>query len=225
MQALVGNYCTIYLVRHGEAEGNAKGILMGHLDLPLTGKGKLQAEEVSKKLSGVHFDAAYSSDLVRARQTAEIIVKERNLAVQTSKLIRERTYGIHEGKAREEYLKETKVFWEQLRELSEEAQLKVEYPDGMESNASIISRLITFLREVAVANPRKTVLVVSHGGILANFLIRIGFAKREELAALGSLDNGAFIKIESDGVDFVIKETSGVHKKEAPTAMEKASSY
>ncbi len=225
MEISTSDYCTIYLVRHGEAEGNAKGILMGHLDLPLTERGRSQAEEVSGKLKNIHFDAAYSSDLIRAKQTAEIIMKERNLIVQTSKLIRERTYGIHEGKPREKYLKDTKAFWEQLRELSEEAQLKVEYPDGMESNASVISRLITCLREIAVANPGKTILVVAHGGILANFLIHIGFAKREELAALGALDNGAFVKIESDGSDFIVKETNGVHKKAVPTAMEKASSY
>jgi broad specificity phosphatase PhoE len=219
------DYCTIYLVRHGEAEGNAKGILMGHMDLPLTEKGKSQAWGVGEKLKDVHFDAIYSSDLMRAKQTAEIIAKERDLIIQTSKLIRERTYGIHEGKPREKYLKDTQAFWEKLNELSEEERLKVEYPDGMESNASIMSRAITFLREVAVANPGKTVLVVAHGGIMANFLIEIGFAERGELAGPGTLDNGAFVKIESDGIDFMVKETSGVHKKPITPKTENISSY
>lgn len=217
--------CTIYLVRHGEAEGNAKGILMGHLDLPLTEKGRVQAKGVGEKLKDVHFDAVYSSDLMRAKQTAEIIAKERNLAIQTSKLIRERTYGVHEGKPREQYLKDTQAFWEQLNKLSEEERSSVEYPDGMESNESIMSRAITFLREIAVANPGKTVLVVSHGGIMANFLIRVGFATRGELVGTGTLDNGAFVKMEGDGIDFVIKETEGVHKKEVSEKTKNTSSY
>ncbi|MCL4399690.1 histidine phosphatase family protein [Patescibacteria group bacterium] len=205
------NFCTIYLVRHGQAEGNAKGILMGHIDLPLTEKGKLQAREVGEKLKDIHFDAAYSSDLTRARQTAELILLERKLVIQTSRLIKERSYGVHEGKSREKYIKDTEEFHKNLEELIKAGQKVSKYPDGVESDDSISSRMITFIREIAVANPNKTILAVTHGGILRSFLIRIGFVKEEEFPLLGSLDNGAFVKLLSDGTDFVIKETSGVH--------------
>ncbi len=204
------NLCTIYLVRHGEAEGNAKGIIMGHKDMPLTAQGETQARETSQKLKNVHFDSIYSSDLARARQTAEIIALEKKLAVQTSELLRERSYGIHEGKQYEDYAERTKVFFENLRKLSEEARKEVAYPDNIESDPEIISRMITFLREVAVASPGKTVLVVTHGGILRAFLIHIGFAERK---GFPDIENGAFIKILSDGIDFIVRETSGVGEK------------
>ena len=207
------NFCTIYLIRYGEAEGNVKEIMMGHLDLPLTEKGKIQVRDVSQRLKHVHFDFVYSSDLVRAKQTAELIAQERNLAVQTSKLLRERSYGIHEGKSRAEYTAKARAFWEELNKLSEEARKNAQYPDGIESDASLASRMITFLREIAVANPGKTVLVVAHGAIIRNFLIHVGFAKREELPMFRSLENGAFIKLMSDGIDFIVKETAGGNKE------------
>ncbi len=204
------HFCTIYLVRHGEAEGNAHGIIMGHLDLPLTEKGEAQAKETAQKLKDIHFDYVYSSDLMRARRTAEIITLEKKLAVQTSKLLRERTYGIHEGKHYADYSEGTKTFWDSLEKLSEEARKDASYPDGIESDSSIASRMITFLREIAVAAPGKTVLVATHGGILRAFLIRIGYAKRE---GFPDIKNGAFIKMISDGIDFIVKETSGVEEK------------
>lgn len=206
------NLCTIYIVRHGESESNAKGLLAGHLDSRLTEKGKMQAGELAEKLKRIHFDAVYSSDLIRAKQTAEIIVAERKLAVQASELIRERGFGVHEGRSREEYSRIMKSFYDELNKLSEEGRKQAKFPDGIESDDSIVARIVTFLREVAIANPNKTVLVVAHGAILRNFLIHIGFAKRNELPIVGFMENGAFMKIESDGIDFFIKETQGLHK-------------
>jgi broad specificity phosphatase PhoE len=199
------NFCTIYLVRHGEAEGNARGIIMGHRDMPLTAKGEAQARETAEKLKDIHFDHVYSSDLIRARRTAEIILQEKKLAITTSKLLRERTYGIHEGKNYADYSEDTKTFWDSLEKLSEEGRNKVIHPDGIESDAEIARRMITFLKEIAVASPGKTVLVATHGGILRAFLIHIGYAKRE---GFPDIKNGAFIKVLGDGVDFIVKETS-----------------
>ena len=61
----------IYLIRHGESEGNLKRICLGNTDLGLTEKGREQAEKTAKALSPVDIDAIYSSDLIRAVQTAE----------------------------------------------------------------------------------------------------------------------------------------------------------
>ena len=65
----------IYLVRHGQDTDNAKGILNGRRDEPLSEKGIEQANEVANKIkeSGIHFDHVYSSPLQRAYKTAEII--------------------------------------------------------------------------------------------------------------------------------------------------------
>ena len=66
---------TIYLTRHGQNEDNASGILNGRRDLPLTALGREQAHTLAAEIreSGIRFDAVYTSPLVRARETAEII--------------------------------------------------------------------------------------------------------------------------------------------------------
>ena len=59
------NYCTIYLIRHGETEWNEKKLIQGHSDIPLNEKGKLQSEQLGEKLKDIHFEAVFSSDLIR----------------------------------------------------------------------------------------------------------------------------------------------------------------
>ena len=67
----------LYLARHGQNEDNANGVLNGHRDLPLTEKGLEQAAEVAQKIkaAGLVFDHIFTSPLVRASRTAEVISK------------------------------------------------------------------------------------------------------------------------------------------------------
>jgi broad specificity phosphatase PhoE len=73
------NYSTIYLTRHGETEWNEKKIIQGHSDIPLNKKGIKQANLLGMELKNIHFDAVFSSDLVRAKKSAEIMIKGKNL--------------------------------------------------------------------------------------------------------------------------------------------------
>lgn len=205
------NFCDIYLVRHGESVGNAKNIIMGHFDLPLTEKGETQAKETGEKLKDIHFDTAYSSDLLRAKHTAEIILAERNLVIQTSRMLRERTYGSYEGKSSLEDQQAINRIFEEIAKLSEEERKNHQFPDGIESNESMITRMLLFIREIAVANPGKTVLIATHGTVLRNFLTRVGFASREEFKLI-EITNGAYVRILSDGIEFIVKETYGIIK-------------
>ena len=75
---------TIYLVRHGETQGNLDDKAQGHLDVPLTETGRLQAKAVAERLNDIEFDAVYSSDLKRAFDTAKAITANRTqLQVRT----------------------------------------------------------------------------------------------------------------------------------------------
>lgn len=65
--------------------------------------------------------------------------------------------------------------------------------------------MFTYLREVAVAYQGKDILVVSHGGVMRILLDHLG--KR---VARGATANTAYIKLESDGVEFFVKETEGI---------------
>lgn len=73
-QPIVPPYCTIYLVRHGETDNNKNNIIQGSVvDMALNKKGEKQAQQGAARLKKIPFTAAFSSDLVRAKQTAEII--------------------------------------------------------------------------------------------------------------------------------------------------------
>src|SRR5574340_48950 len=113
-------YCTLYIVRHGQTEWNVKKLMQGHTDIPLNKEGETQAREMAKKLRRIHFAAAYSSDLLRAKQTAELITLEKKIVVKTTKALRERFYGRLEGKSWANDNGELAKLWEKLYKLTEE---------------------------------------------------------------------------------------------------------
>ena len=88
----------IFIVRHGQDEDNAAGILNGHRDMPLTEKGRQQAQLVAQKLRDDSIDAILSSPLKRTMQTANIIAKELGIyPVHSEDLLIERDFGILSG--------------------------------------------------------------------------------------------------------------------------------
>jgi len=198
------SYCTIHLVRHGQTDWNIKKRVQGQTDIPLNKKGEKQAEEMGKKLSHIAFDAVFSSDLIRAKRTAEIITLEKRLVVQTTKALRERYFGKFQGQSL--INKEIINLIDRYKRLTDPS-VKQE----IESDDFLIKRFILFLREIAVGYLGKKVLVVSHGGPMRLFLIHLGFDSYENFTE-AKIDNLAYIKILCDGVDFFIKETFGIKK-------------
>jgi uncharacterized phosphatase len=88
---------TICLIRHGETEWNAAGILQGTTDIPLNAKGVKQAEACSVYLASSSYDVLISSPLKRAKQTAEIINQKLGLPFHTMSEFQERAFGAAEG--------------------------------------------------------------------------------------------------------------------------------
>lgn len=200
-------YCTLYIIRHGETDWNLKGLIQGHTDVDLNITGKNQSKVLGEELKDIKFDFAFSSDLQRAKKTAEIIFLERKLAIQTTKLLRERNWGHLEGKP----VKNVNAVRKLIRKLSDEDKFTYKHSKEIESYEEIYTRLIRFLREIAIpAYLRKNILVVSHGGVIKSLLIRLGFCKCGDNI---HISNTAYVKLLSDGVDFFIKETKGIMKK------------
>src|SRR5581483_12433051 len=79
----VSGMTTLLLVRHGETDWNSERRWQGHADEPLNETGRAQAREVADELADRSIDAVYSSDLSRARETAEIIAARLGLSVTT----------------------------------------------------------------------------------------------------------------------------------------------
>lgn len=209
MQGKNDNYCTLYIVRHGETEWNKSGVVMGQKDSPLTAEGVEQAQATAEQLKDIHFDSIFSSDSLRAHRTAEIIKLERQLAIETSKLLRERSYGHFEGKSVAGYREAVKHLLEKAKRLPEKEQWKFKFGEDIESDEEVVSRFITQIREIAVSYPNKTVLIITHGGCIRTFLMHTGYFKYGELPA-GSFQNAGYVKVLSDGVDFFIKEVKGI---------------
>lgn len=197
------DYTTLYLVRHGETEWNTQDILQGHLDSALTERGLAQARELVERFREVTFDAIFSSDVTRAKRTAEIVALERQLAVGTTQLLRERNWGRYDGKAARLYREECRHLIEKYNQLSHEERWKFKFFEDIESFEEVFARFLTFLREAAVAWRGKTLLVVSHLDVLGSLLLHMGYSPR-------GIANSAWIKLLSDGVDLVLEETGGI---------------
>lgn len=205
-------FTTFYIVRHGQTNGNLENRMQGHADIPLNETGKKQAWQLAQVLKDVHFDEIISSNLSRALETAKAVALERKMEVKATQALREKTYGSYELRFNHEVKEELKELfdqWEKLATDEERLNFRI-YTDG-ETDAEAVTRMINHLREVAVANPGKTILVGSHGGIMRYFLVKLGWATYKELGR-NSIKNTAYIKVESDGVDFFVKETYQIEK-------------
>lgn len=203
-------YCTLYIVRHGETEYNVKKLLQGHSDSPLTENGQNQARLLRKKFKKIHFDAVYSSDLLRARRTAELVTLERKIAIKTSQALRERAFGQFEGKPWTETDQLLEQMLQKLEGLTDQERFRRSVHPDIETDEKLAGRQITYLREIAVAHNDETVLVVSHGGAMRALLIHLGVSTYSQLQH-GAINNGASVKLRADGVDFFVDEMSGIN--------------
>lgn len=209
LSALSKFMTNIYLVRHGETEWNTLQLLQGHHDSPLTAKGVKQAEEAKELLRDIDFDRIFSSDLFRCQRTAEIIASDNKLAIQTSELLRECTFGRFEGKKIAEMVETLREEIDKREKLSEEELMKHQIHPEIESYDQIATRMLTFLREVAVGYQNQRLLVVSHAGSIRALLVKLGFATNKQLPH-GCIGNAGFVHLESDGVDFFVRETHNI---------------
>lgn len=204
----INNYTTIYLVRHGRTDWNDKKLIQGHIDIPLNSEGKTTARSLAQELRKINFDKVYSSDSLRAKQTAEIVALEHQLEVETTNALRERCFGKIEGKSHDAFKKIDLI----LDNLDDKARYSYKFNSDMtmESDEEMMSRFLTFLREIAIGNPGKTILVATHAGPIGVLLIKLGlFAYKGYV----HVDNLGYVKLESDGVDFFVREMVGIERK------------
>ncbi|MNB69484.1 histidine phosphatase family protein [Paenibacillus sp. FSL R7-0331] len=174
---------TIGLIRHGSTLWNKEGRIQGRTDNPLDEEGLLQAAELAERLSGEEWELVYSSDMIRARQTAEVIAARLGLTVAgLLPGIREMDGGLLEGTTEQERVKRWGQEWKTL-EL------------GLENNDSGRLRGCKAIEEVAALHPGQRVLVVSHGAILRSTLG--GLVPGLDLSRL--LKNTSLTRIVKDG--------------------------
>jgi probable phosphoglycerate mutase len=148
----------LIIVRHGETDHNRTNVHMGQLDVALNQRGEEQAELVGQQLAKEKIDIIYSSDLIRAKTTAEKIAKHHlGLTVQYDPELRERNVGELEGQP----------FKEQQFSFLENRN---DRPRGGESMDDLKSRAQRWFNQLKKRHQAETIAVVGHGGFLYVFL-------------------------------------------------------
>ncbi len=152
----------VLLIRHGESIGNAMGIHQGQKnDFPLNEMGKKQANFLKKRLEDVKIDAVYSSDLVRANETAEFISQPRNLTTITDKRLRERDFGVI-GEAKDIMKAWNNYLKEQINKGVDSREVT---PINGESDKDHFDRVSSFFEDLKKNHKKdNTIAVVAHGG-------------------------------------------------------------
>jgi probable phosphoglycerate mutase len=149
------------LVRHGETAWNAEGRVQGQLDIPLSPTGLAQAKAVAAVLKGDSFDAIYSSDLVRVRQTAQPTADLLKKNVLLDERLRERHYGVFQSIT---YVEAKERFPEDYARFRAK-DLDFDFETG-ESLRGFDARVLPFFRELVEARKGQNVLIFTHGGVL-----------------------------------------------------------
>ena len=148
---------TILLVRHGETDWNHDGRWQGHSNTPLNARGREQAQEIANDLTE-QIDVVYSSDLARARETADIVAGRLRLDVRLDPRLRERSFGSWEGLSGPE-----------IEEQDAEGMARWRAGEGPGAHDAepfdvFAERIQQFLDDVLERHPGQRVLVIAHGG-------------------------------------------------------------
>src|ERR1700733_948194 len=166
-------YCDVYLIRHGETDWNAQGKMQGHKDIALNVVGETQAIQLKEKLAGVAFSAAYSSDLLRAKKTASLVVGSKGIEVVETRALREKAMGSWEGCFVADYLEVVAEQKHTSSHLSKEEYFSSRIHPDIESYAEVYCRLHSFLHASLADHAGATILLSSHGGVLASVLYHV----------------------------------------------------
>ena len=146
----------IYLIRHGQTDWNVERKIQGQTDISLNSNGKQQAEEAANEIANLKIDRIISSDLSRAKETAEIINKKVGAEITYDKRLREVNYGDFEGIQIDKF---TDKDWVIFNETPEKIK--------GESRQQVYDRVKSFIDEI---KDDENVLVVTHGGSLRMML-------------------------------------------------------
>ncbi len=156
------------MVRHGETEGNSALRYWGKSDVKLSIQGLAQAERLRDRLTCERIDAIYSSDLVRAKVTADTIASEHGLPVISCPELREVNFGELEGLTFEEISQK----YPEVAKLWIERSPRLEYPGG-ESRDEFSRRVACFRKRLEKHATTDSVLVVAHSGVLRTLICHL----------------------------------------------------
>ncbi len=182
----------LYIMRHGKTDWNERHKLQGNTDIPLNEEGRQMARDAAEEYKDVHFDICYCSPLVRARETAEILLKDRDVPIVVDRRLIEMGFGIYEG---------TENIFDipdhPLRVLFFSPEKYVTPVGGGETLDQMFARTGEFLREVVQPDldAGKDVLIMGHGAMNSSIISIVKGLPREKFWSFG-IPNCKLIELE-----------------------------
>lgn len=157
---LDGDTMKYYIIRHGQTSANKEGIIQGHLNVPLSDHGRIQAKLVGEALSEVRIDAVYTSDLDRAKDTAMEIAKHHNCKLILDTRLREVHCGSMQGKT----MAQCREMYPEFFEAAKANPGMIPRPGGGESGRDLYERVLRAFADIQRECPGADVAIVTHGG-------------------------------------------------------------
>ncbi len=151
----------LLFIRHGETDWNRQQRFQGQIDVPLNAAGHAQAARLRQRLAGEKHDALFSSDLVRAQETAAPLAAAWGLSPKLVPGLREQSFGVLEGLDVPTIKQRHPDLWQQWLEHRSEFAL----PRG-ESLLQFHRRVVDAVRELAGGGAGQRLVIVTHGGVL-----------------------------------------------------------
>ena len=155
----------LILLRHGETEWNRELRFQGQVDVPLNATGHVQAQRLAQRLAAEPIDHLVSSDLSRARQTADPFARQvqvsRGIGLDVDAALREQAFGRIDGMRVEDIKRDHADVWAGWMQFQSDYVV----PDG-ESTRQFHTRVMAALWQLVASHPGRTLAVVTHGGVL-----------------------------------------------------------
>ncbi len=203
----------LLLIRHGETAWNRERRMQGHIDIPLSDAGLRQAQALGQALASERPDAIYSSDLGRARTTAQPVADAHQMPVILLEALRERCYGAFEG-----------LLYDEISQRYPEAfaawrarELHARFPAGereAETQQEFHGRAVKAVTDIVSAHPAGKLVIVTHGGVL-DCLYREATGMRIEAERNFGIVNAAINRLQWDGQRFRVLQWSDASHLEA----------
>ena len=154
----------VIVVRHGQTEWNVEARIQGQGDSRLTAEGRAQARAIAARLAAQPFDVLVSSDLGRAAATARAIAERCGKPIVLDARLRERHFGVGEGMTYDEVDRAYPGAFARIRNVDPDFVIP-----GGESRRQFHARVVSAMDSIAKAHDGRTIVVVTHGGVLATF--------------------------------------------------------
>ena len=181
----------LYIMRHGRTDWNDRHKLQGRTDIPLNEDGRRMAEKAAEECRGVPLDVCWCSPLIRARETAEIVLRGRDVPIMTDDRLREMSFGEYEGLENSFSIPDCPV-----NVIFKAPEKYTESVGGAETFEELFARTGEFLREVIdpLMKEGKNVLIVGHGAMNLSIISQIRHLPRSEFWSNG-IENCRMVRI------------------------------